>query len=467
MLNLKDKKVLVVGLGRSGVAASRLLIRNGANVTATDSSSFDNLSAGAKGLHSMGVKIEANEHRVESFISADLIVLSPGVPKDIRPLTQAKERGIRIISEIELACRFADAPVIAITGSNGKSTTTTLIGEIIRAKGDKVFVGGNIGTPLCDYVLSGGGADCIVAEISSFQLGTIEDFRPKMSVLLNISPDHLDRYHDMKEYTEAKFRIFENQGEGDFTIINGDESWSSEVLPRIKCNTVIFSRKKKMKNGVYAEDGWIVSDMEGYRCEICEIDNMGIRGVHNLENAMASAAVALLWGCEQSVIEYTLRNFPGLEHRLEFVRELNGVRYINDSKGTNVGAVIKSIESFNEPLLLIAGGRDKGSDFLPLRPLIKERVKRLILIGEAREKIRTAVGDIATAVYAGSLEEAVHIAHNEAAGGDVVLLSPACASFDMFKNFEERGRLFKEAVWRLTTRGMKIKYQKSKIKMTK
>lgn len=450
-LDLRGKNVLVVGLGKSGVAASRLLLRNGAIVTATDSNPVEKLSDEARGLSGLGVKLEAGLHRTESFISSDLIILSPGVPKEIKPLAMAKAGGIKIISEIELACRFINTPVIAITGSNGKSTTTTLIGEILRTKGNGVFVGGNIGTPLCDYVLTGDTAEWVVAEISSFQLETIEEFRPKISVLLNISPDHLDRYHTVSEYSEAKFRIFENQGIGDTAIINGDEPWRPELSKRIKCDTVLFSRKKKITNGIYAEDGWIISDMEGARFSVCEISNLGIKGVHNLENAMASVAAGILAGCNQQVLESALKKFTGLEHRLEFVREINGVRYMNDSKGTNVGAVIKSLESFNEPLLLIAGGRDKGSDFSPLIPLIKERVKRLILIGEARDTIAGAVGNITETSFASSLQEAVSIAHREAVKGDIVLLSPACASFDMFKNFEDRGNKFKEIVWRLSS----------------
>ena len=449
MLNLKNRKVLVVGLGKSGIAASHLLIRHGARVTATDNRSIDALSEGVKRLISMGVNIEAGGHRQETFLSSDLIILSPGVPVVTPPLIRAKEMGIKIIGEIELAYQFLNAPVIAVTGSNGKSTTTTLIGEILKAKGDKIFVGGNIGTPLSEFILSGSDSDCAVVEVSSFQLETIEDFRPAISILLNISPDHLDRYKSLKDYADAKFRIFENQVEGDFAIINGDEVWKQDISGRIKGNVVVFSRKRKVQNGIHIEDGWMVSTIDNHIGKICEVSKIGIKGLHNLENSMAAAAAALLWGCSNEAIAHTLKEFPGLEHRLEFVRELGGVKYINDSKGTNVGAVIKSIEGFNEPILLIAGGRDKGGDFSPLRSLIKEKVKRLILIGEAKDKIAAAAGDVTTAIYADSLEDAVHIASNEAAKGDVVLLSPACASFDMFKNFEERGRLFKEIVWKL------------------
>lgn len=449
MIHLKDRRVLVVGLGRSGVAASRLLVRNNARVTATDRSPWDALSAEARELAALGIKIETGGHSTGTFLSADLIILSPGVPKGIDPLIRAKENGIKIISEVELAYQLLDAPLIAVTGSNGKSTTTTLVGEILKAKGDRVFVGGNLGTPLTEYLLSGGGADCVAAELSSFQLETIGDFRPSVSILLNISPDHMDRYPGMREYAEAKFRIFENQTADDFAIINGDEPWSTEVSKRFRGKMIVFSRRRKVKNGVFAEEGRLVSNMNGRQETLCEISEIGIKGVHNLENSMAAAAAALLRGCTPEIIARTLRAFPGLEHRLEFVREIGGVKYINDSKGTNVGAVIKSIEGFNEPILLIAGGRDKGSDFSLLRPLIQEKVKRLILIGEAGEKLRRAAGDLTTTIHAGSMEEAVHIARKEAAKGDVVLLSPACASFDMFKNFEDRGRIFKEIVWKL------------------
>lgn len=449
MLALRDRKILVVGLGKSGVAASRLLIREGTRVAATDSRPYDELTDEARNLIHIGVDIEAGGHRVENFLSADLIILSPGVPANIAPLIKAKERGIKIIGEIELAFHFLNAPVIAVTGSNGKSTTTTLIGEIIRAEGKKVFVGGNIGIPLSEHVLSRRDTDCAALEISSFQLETIERFRPKIAVLLNISPDHLDRYESAKEYADIKFRIFENQESDDFAVINGDESWSEAILKDVKGRAILFSRKKRVKNGVYAEDGWIIAAIDNHAEKICEVSGIGIKGVHNLENAMAATAAAFLYGCSRKAIVDALKGFAGLEHRLEFVREIEGVRYINDSKGTNVGAVIKSLEGFDEPILLIAGGRDKGSDFSPLRTLIKEKVKRLILIGEAREKIGSAVEDLTATIYSGSLEEAVNIASKEAAKGDVVLLSPACASFDMFKNFEERGKVFKEIVWRL------------------
>lgn len=454
MLNLKGSKVLVVGLGRSGIAASRLLIRNGAIVTATDNRPIDALSREVKDLISTGIKLEAGRHRVETFLSTDLIILSPGVPSDIVPLIKARKLGIEIIGEIELAYQFLNTPLntlklIAITGSNGKSTTTTLIGEILKAKGDRVFVCGNLGIPLSEYILSGEGSDSVVVELSSFQLETIDRFRPSISILLNISPDHLDRYHSVKEYKDAKFRIFENQEETDFAIINGDEPWSEDAIKGVKGTLILFSRKGGVKNGVYIKDSWIVSTIDGQENKICEVSEIRIKGVHNLENAMAATAATIIMGCKKETIVHTLREFSGLEHRLEFVREIDGVKFINDSKGTNVGAVIRSIEGFDESILLIAGGRDKGSDFSPLRPLIKDKVKRLILIGEAREKIGTILRDLTTIIYSESLEEAVNIAHKEAIKGDVVLLSPACASFDMFKNFEERGRVFKETVWKL------------------
>ena len=450
MLNLKDKKVLVVGLGKSGIAASHLLLRNGAIVTATDSRQFDVLPQAAQELVNSGVTIEAGKHTPETFLLSDLIVLSPGVPADISELKKAKERGVRIIGEVELAYQLLNnIPLIAVTGSNGKSTTTTLIGEMIKAKGDSVFIGGNLGTPLSEYVLSGSKSGCVVAELSSFQLETIEEFRPFISVLLNISPDHLDRYHSMKEYEDAKFRVFENQKKGDFAIINGDEYWSADITKKIKGDVVTFSRKRMIENGICLENGCVISTIENHSGKICEISQIRIKGAHNLENSMAAAAASLLWGCSPEMVAHTLREFKGLEHRLEFVREVNGVKYLNDSKGTNVGAVIKSLEGFSEPVLLIAGGRDKGSDFSPLRPLIKLKVKKLILIGEAKEKIRTSIGDLTSTIYADSLEEAVQAAGRDAVKGDAVLLSPACASFDMFKNFEDRGRIFKEIVMKI------------------
>ncbi len=448
-LKLKNKKALVVGLARSGVSAVRLLLREGAKVTVTDTSGKDKLADAVSRLKGLSISYEFGGHNPETFLKSDLIIISPGVPYKSEYLLKAEEKGIPVISEIELAYNLLQTPVIGITGTNGKSTVTTLTGELIRACKKSVFVGGNLGTALTDAVLSDKKWDAAVAEISSFQLETIRDFRPKTAVLLNITPDHLDRYASMDEYVWAKARIFENQDKNDFAILNADDPYTAGIAKKMNADVILFSRLKDVKRGVYIKGSDIVSNISGKDEIVIKTDELGIKGVHNIENAMASIAAAQLSGCPVEFMRPALKRFAGLEHRLELVKTINGVKYINDSKGTNVGAVVKSLEGFSEPVILIAGGLDKGGDFTPLRGLVKEKVKCLILIGKAKDKIAEAVGGLTDTIFASSLEDAVNIASHKADKGDVVLLSPACASFDMFKNYEERGRVFKEAVFRI------------------
>lgn len=451
-MDLKNKKVLVFGLGRSGVSAARLLCSKGAFVTVTDAKDREALKGSLSHLRGLKINIEVGGHRIESLLSADLIVLSPGVPPTIEPLKKAKDRGVRIISELELASRFVDAPIIGVTGTNGKSTTTILIGEILKKGGKDVFVGGNLGIPLCEAVLQKKRRDFVVSEVSSFQLEAIEEFRPHVGLLLNITPDHLDRYTSMKEYIEAKKRLFENQKKEDFAILNADDPYTAAMAARIKSKVFLFSRRRSLSEGIYTKRDLIFSRVFDKEVEICHVDDLGIKGVHNLENALASIGVAAICEIDTHDICQVLKDFQGLEHRLELVEVINGVKYVNDSKGTNVGAVIKSLEGFSEPIILIAGGLDKGSYFTPLAGLVKKKVKTLILLGKARDKICKALGDLTETVFAESMEEAVNKAYGIAKEGDVVLLSPACASFDMFKDYEDRGRVFKEAVRRLLNR---------------
>ncbi|OGW55156.1 MAG: UDP-N-acetylmuramoylalanine--D-glutamate ligase, partial [Nitrospirae bacterium RIFCSPLOWO2_02_42_7] len=429
MLNLKNYRVLIVGLGKSGIAASRLLTRSGAKVTAADNRQLEELSAEALALSSLGVEIEAGTHSMINFLSADLIILSPGVPGDISPLMKAREKGIKIIGELELACQYLDIPLIAITGSNGKSTTTTLIGEIIKTKGDNVFVGGNLGTPLSEYILSGIRSDCAVVEVSSFQLETIEKFSPYISILLNISPDHLDRYHDIKDYVNAKFRIFENQDTSDFTIINGDEQWYEDALKMARGKAIPFSRKKLIKNGVYIDNGKMISSIEGNSGEIINISEIRIKGIHNLENAMAASAAALVWGCSRDNIANTLREFSGLEHRLELVKVVNGVRYYDDSFSTTPETAIAAIEAFEAPEILILGGSSKNSDFGELGRVIRDskNIKAIIGIGEEwqqiKSNIKNQISKIKTIEDCFNMQEIVQKAGEITEPGDVVLLS--------------------------------------------
>jgi UDP-N-acetylmuramoylalanine--D-glutamate ligase len=442
--DFRGKKVTVVGLARSGVAAARALDALGAIVTVTDKKPLDQLAAQLAALGSGRIAVEAGGHPDRIFLEADLLVLSPGVPK-IPQVLEARRHGVPVISELELAWLLADSPYVGITGTNGKSTVTSLVGLMLARAKKKVLVAGNIGNALTEDVSLLRGRDWIVAELSSFQLEDIETFRPRVAAILNVTQDHLDRYHDMAEYGEAKARIFMNQGKEDFLVLNFDDPLVKSYARRAPATVIPFSRLLRFNPGACVLDGFLVYN--GRR--IVAADEIRIKGVHNLENSLAAAALALCAGADDKSVAAVLREFPGLEHRLEFVREKDGVAYINDSKGTNVGAVVKSVEGFTQPVILIAGGLDKGSDFSPLYELFRRKVKLLVLIGKAAEKMAEALGTATETVRAATLAEAVERAAKRAARGDVVLLSPACASFDMFKDFEDRGRQFKEAVMKL------------------
>jgi len=435
------KRVTVVGMARSGIAAARVLHSLGARVTITDKKPLGQLAEQVQALGHGEIKIEAGGHPDRIFVEAELIVLSPGVPK-IPQVLAARRHGVPVISELELGWLLSDAPFLGITGTNGKSTVTTLVGLMLKKAGIKVLVAGNIGNALTETPELLHGQDWIVVELSSFQLEDIDTFRPRVAAVLNITQDHLDRYKDITEYGEAKARIFENQHREDVLVLNFDDPLVRALASRALSRVVPFSRSEKHETGAYIENGRLMVRGE----TVCGIDEILIKGVHNIENAMAASAAALAAGADQASVAAVLREFPGLEHRLEFVREKDGVTYINDSKGTNVGAVMKSVEGFTRPVILIAGGLDKGSDFSPLAGLFKKRVKLLILIGKAAGTMAGALGGSTETVLAKTLRDAVQLAATRATRGDVVLLSPACASFDMFKDFEDRGRQFKEAV---------------------
>jgi UDP-N-acetylmuramoylalanine--D-glutamate ligase len=472
-----EKNITVVGLARSGVGAANLLASLGAKVTVTDMKKPDQLQAFINAL-SPEVSLSLGSHPEGLFKSADLIVISPGVPLDIAPLSIARSGRVRIIGELELAYqvmksldRIVLPEFLAVTGTNGKSTTTALLDAMLRAGGINTILGGNIGNSIAAEIhdqlagnLGAAPVRYIVAELSSFQLETIEAFRPKGAAILNITPDHLDRYHEMNSYIEAKCRISESQGSGDYLVLNADDPYTPElerIIRRDRRGPQIFyfSRRGRVE-GIYYERGGIRFNLPPGKLSLVSESlalpdkafspdpaSFVIKGVHNIENAMAAALMAYLAGCSIGGIKTALETFPGLEHRLEFVRELDGVRYINDSKGTNVGAVLKSLEGFTEPVILIAGGRDKDSDFSLLRPLVREKVKRLVLVGDAAEKIAKAVCDLVACERAGfDFRKAIGMARAAAEPGDVVLLSPACASFDMFRDFEDRGRQFKSMV---------------------
>ena len=439
--DFKGKRVTVVGMARSGVAAARTLHALGAIVTVTDKKPLDQLAEQVKSLGSSRITVVAGGHPNRIFIETDLVVLSPGVPK-IPQISLARRHGGRVIGELELAWLLSDSPYVGITGTNGKSTVTTLVGLMLERSKKKVLVAGNIGNALTEDMRLLTGQDWIVAEISSFQLEDIETFRPRVATVLNITQDHLDRYHDIAEYGEAKARIFMNQRQEDFLVLNFDDTLVKAFTNRTSAMVVPFSRLQRFNPGACVLDSDLV--FNGRR--IIRIDEIRIKGVHNLENALAAVAISLCTGADSRAVSAVLREFPGLEHRLEFVREKDGVTYINDSKGTNVGAVVKSVEGFTQPVVLIAGGLDKGSDFGPLHDLFKKKVKLLILLGKAAGKMAQALGTATETVFAKTLQDAVMLASERARSGEVVLLSPACASFDMFRDFEDRGRQFKEAV---------------------
>jgi UDP-N-acetylmuramoylalanine--D-glutamate ligase len=451
MLDLTGKRVVVVGLARSGEAACRLLLKQGAFVIGTDQGGECELGPGLSGLRRDGVILELGGHRPHSLLAADLVVVSPGI--DLRePLfQQVRTAGIPLIGEVELAYRYSEATFIGVTGTNGKSTTTTLLGAMLKEAGLPSVVAGNIGTPLCQVAPGLPAGEIVVAELSSFQLETIKEFRPRVGLLLNLAPDHLDRYNRVEDYYQAKARLFENQDQMDFAVVNADDPLVLEAARKATARKVAFSRRQPLAEGAYLNDDQLILALSGRREAICRWNEVKIQGVHNLENALAASLAAALMGASQKAIRSALVRFEGLEHRLECVAEIGGVRYINDSKGTNVGAVVRSLESFTVPLVLIAGGKDKQSDFSPLVSLVRERVKRLILIGQAAGKLRSQLEGACPMEESSSLEDAVRRAAAIASPGEVVLLSPACASFDMFTDFEDRGRVFKEAVRRLAS----------------
>ncbi|MFQ5881146.1 MAG: UDP-N-acetylmuramoyl-L-alanine--D-glutamate ligase [Candidatus Methylomirabilales bacterium] len=452
-LDVGGKKVTVVGLARSGSAACKLLVARGAAVTASDHRPAETIQTDLDDLKRRGVTLELGEHRPETFLQADLIILSPGVDPRLPLLQKACSLRVPVWSEIELAFRASEAPFVAITGTNGKSTTTTLIGLMVKHAGIKAVVAGNIGTALCGAVPGLSPGHLVVAEISSFQLETVEAFRPHVAVLLNVTPDHLDRYGGLSSYLEAKSRIFLNQGNEDVAVLNADDPLTLEAAAPGKARKVFFSLREPLGEGAFLQEGKFWFRLRGKEEAVCRRSEMRIQGVHNTENALAAIATASLLGVPSLSMREILKHFSGLEHRLELVAEVAGVQYINDSKGTNVGAVAKSLESFPPGrVILIAGGQDKGADFSPLIPLVEERVKAAILIGEATEKFRATLQGVCPIQTAVSLEEAVEAAATLAVPGDVVLLSPACASFDMFRDYEDRGWAFRAAVNRLGAR---------------
>jgi UDP-N-acetylmuramoylalanine--D-glutamate ligase len=445
---LRGKRVLVVGLARTGVATALFCAARGANVAATDSRTENAIGEAVAPLRAAGVHLELGGHREKTFLEQNLIIPSPGVPADAPLLQAARAKGIAIWSEIELADRFLKGRLIGITGSNGKTTTTSLIEHILRRAGTPTVLAGNIGTPLISRAEQTNDATITVVELSSFQLELIESFRPDISVFLNLTPDHLDRHHTLAAYGAAKARIFENQTEADSAVLNADDPATTKYAPSTP-QVFWFSRKQRVAQGAFVQKDEVVFRHEGKEEVVLKLQDIPLAGAHNVENVVAAVAATRLAGASSSAIAKGIRSFSGVEHRLEFVAEIGGVRYFNDSKATNVDATMKALEAFPGRILVILGGKDKGSDYTALQKLLREKVILALLIGAASEKIEKQIAGSVAIERAGTIERAVEIASHAARPGDVVLLAPACASFDQFENYEHRGRNFKDLVHQL------------------
>jgi UDP-N-acetylmuramoylalanine--D-glutamate ligase len=446
--DLEGKRVLVVGLARTGVATALFCAGYGAIVTATDVKPEDELRDVAAKLRVAGVTLALGVDAPVALAGLDLIVVSPGVPAKIPLLEAARSQGIVVWSEIELAWRFLRGKLIAITGSNGKTTTTSLVAHILKTANIPTLVGGNIGTPLLARVESSMDSTVTVAEISSFQLETIEAFRPEIGVLLNLTPDHLDRHESFEQYAAAKMRMFENQLERDFAILNADDAEVARRMPS-RPHVYWFSRQKRVAQGAFLLDDQIVFRHDGSETFLLKRSDIPLKGNHNVENVLAACAACYLAGADPASIAKGVKTFQGVEHRLEFVAQINGVTFYNDSKATNVDATLKAIESFPGSLIVILGGKDKGTSYAELREPLRQRARLVLLIGAAAEKIASQLEGAVPMEHAGTLGRAIELAAERARPGDTVLLAPACASFDQFENYEHRGRVFKELVAKL------------------
>src|SRR5467141_308996 len=449
---LRGKRVLVVGLARTGGATAQFCAGRGANVTATDARSENEIGEASKSLRAAGVHLELGGHKEKTFLDQDLVIPSPGVPADAPLLQAARAKGVTIWSEIELADRYLNGRMIGITGSNGKTTTTSLIAHILKTAGVPTILAGNIGTPLISQVEQTSDKTITVAELSSFQLELIDTFRADISVFLNLTPDHLDRHHTLEAYGAAKARIFENQTESDCAVVNADDPATRPFAPT-KPHVFWFSRKQSVAQGAFALENKIVFRQDGKDEVVLRLEDIPLTGAHNVENVLAAVAVARLAGAEAAEIAKGVRSFAGVEHRLEFVAEIGGVRYYNDSKATNVDATLKALDAFPGRILIVLGGKDKGSDYTVLQKPLREKAILALLIGAASEKIEKQIAGSVAIEHAGTIERAVEISSHAARPGDVVLLAPACASFDQFENYEHRGRVFKDLVHQLERQG--------------
>ncbi len=446
-MELRDRNVLIVGFERTGEALARFLVGRGARVRVSDKKPAGAFGRKLRPFEERGVVFEMGGHRPESFLAADLIVPSPGVPP-LPEIRAARDRGVPVLSEIELAFLFLRGRIVGITGSNGKSTTTTLVYRILKDAGLRARLAGNIGTPLVSFVDRSRDADLYVTEISSFQLEYTERFAPAVAALLNVSENHLDWHGSFESYFAAKKKLVLRLGPEGRVVLNRDDARVWGLRAEAAAPVYGFSRARRPVRGAFLDDGWIVT-RDGAAERIVPASRIKLPGAHNLENVLAAALIGRLCGAPASSMRRTIEAFRGLEHRLEDVMRVGGVRFVNDSKATTVDATLKALASFDRPIVLILGGRGKGGDFSPLRPEVRKRVRAVVLVGEAADKIDKALGGVVPVVRAVNYREVVRAAFGLAARGDVVLLAPACTSWDMFRNFEERGRTFKREVRRL------------------
>ena len=450
-VELKNKRVLVVGLARTGVATALFCAARGARVTATESRAEAEIGEDVARLRALGVALELGGHQEKTFLEQDFIIPSPGVPANAPLLQAARTEGIAIWSEIELAYRFRQGKLIGITGSNGKTTTTSLVEHILRTASFPTILAGNIGTPLISCVERMTHETITAVELSSFQLELIQNFRTDISVFLNLTPDHLDRHGSMDAYVAAKSRIFANQTEEDFAILNADDPGTTPLAPT-RPHLYWFSRKQRVAQGTFVRGSEIVFRNDGMEEVVLKQEEVPLPGAHNLENVLAAVAATRLTGASSKAVREGVLSFAGVEHRLEFVAEVNGVRYYNDSKATNVDATLKALDAFPGRMLVILGGKDKGSDYTILQTPLRERAVLALLIGAAADKIESQISGSVAIERAGTLDRAVETASRAARSGDVVLMAPACASFDQFENYEHRGRVFKALVHELKQR---------------
>ncbi|MBN2032168.1 MAG: UDP-N-acetylmuramoyl-L-alanine--D-glutamate ligase [Deltaproteobacteria bacterium] len=449
-MNVGNKRILVVGLGKSGLSVLRWLATQGARATVSEIKTASELDPGV--LHEakeLGVIFETGGHQTKTFLSADEIIVSPGVPREIAPLMAAREKGVPVLGEMEVACRLTDTPIVAVTGTNGKSTVTAFLGSVLERAGLNVFVGGNIGTPFIDYATSGKKADYAVIEVSSFQLDTMESFHPRVAVLLNISSDHLDRYTAYSHYVASKLSIFQNLIPGDWAVLNDDDPALRGRMPDKGAKILRYGRERKKHRHAFLEREKIKAFIPGGEITEVALEKWALPGQHNRENLMAAVLASLALRIKPSVIQQAADTFRGLPHRQEFVGRIGEVTFYDDSKATNVDAACRSVAAYHGPLILIAGGRDKGGDYSPLAPAAQGKVRKAVLLGESRFLMARAFQGVVPYSMAADMQDAVNQAFSCAMPKDAVLLAPACSSFDMFTDYKHRGRVFKEAVERL------------------